>query len=475
MRTSILITMLLFVTLLTVPLSPALAQAANPDEKAIAEEAFVYGFPMVMNYAVMYEYFIDTTSNQYKCGFNEVYNTARVYTPADTSVVTPNSDTPYSFFCADLRAEPVVFRIPPIEKKRYYSVQLVDLYTYNFGYVGSRTTGNDGGTYMLAGPNWEGEKPDNVDKLFRSETEFATAIIRTQLFNPADLDNVKQIQKGYQLIPLSVFKGEKAPPAAPEIKWPKIDKELAAKQPFDYLSFVLQFCPPVGPAKVETDMRKRFMTIGIDAGKSFPCCPLTTPQVEDIIAGSKAGLESIKQRIPELGAVVNGWNVLDITLSRKHCGDDWGMRAGVAMAGIYANDSVEATYPITRSDAEGKPLDGSQHKYTLTFPEGQLPPVNAFWSVTMYDGKTQLLIENPIHRYLINSPMLPELKKNADGSVTIYIQKDSPGKELESNWLPAPDGPIYIAMRLYWPKTTPPSVLPAGKGTWKPPGIELAK
>ena len=116
-----------------------------------------------------------------------------------------------------------------------------------------------------------------------------------------------------------------------------------------------------------------------------------------------------------------------------------------------------------------KPLDGSKHNYTLTFAAGQFPPVNAFWSVTMYDGKTQLLIENPINRYLINSPMLPDMKKNADGSLTLYIQKDSPGADKESNWLPAPDGPIYLVMRLYWPKTEPPSILPPGEGTWQPP------
>jgi len=132
-------------------------------------------------------------------------------------------------------------------------------------------------------------------------------------------------------------------------------------------------------------------------------------------------------------------------------------------------------YPMTRWDVRGATLDGSKHNYTLTFPAGQLPPVNAFWSVTMYDGKTQLLIENPINRYLINSPMLPGMKQNADGSLTLYIQKDSPGADKESNWLPAPNGPIYMAMRLYWPKTEAPSILPPGAGTWKPPGVMVAK
>jgi hypothetical protein len=154
---------------------------------------------------------------------------------------------------------------------------------------------------------------------------------------------------------------------------------------------------------------------------------------------------------------------------------DWLNRAAVAKAGIYANDPVEAAYPLTRADEAGEALDGSKHAYTVTFPAGQYPPVNAFWSITMYDSKTQLLIKNPINRYLINSPMLPTMKKSPDGSLTLYIQKDSPGGAKASNWLPAPDGPIYLVMRLYWPKTTPPSILPLGEGTWKPPGIKIAK
>jgi hypothetical protein len=144
---------------------------------------------------------------------------------------------------------------------------------------------------------------------------------------------------------------------------------------------------------------------------------------------------------------------------------DFVRRAAAAAAGIYGNDAVEALYPLLATDSEGKKPDTSASRYTLTFPAGGLPPVNAFWSVTKYDGKTQLLVSNPLNRYLVNSPMLPGLKKNADGSLTITIQKDSPGADLEANWLPAPDGPIYLVMRLYWPKDS------ALNGTWKPPAL----
>jgi hypothetical protein len=168
---------------------------------------------------------------------------------------------------------------------------------------------------------------------------------------------------------------------------------------------------------------------------------------------------------------INGWKVGSIFGDAAFYKGDWLKRAAAAKGGIYGNDAIEAMYPMTRVDISGETLDGSKHNYTLTFPAGQLPPVNAFWSVTMYDGKSQLLIENPINRYLVNSPMLPDLKRNGDGSLTLYIQKDNPGADKESNWLPAPNGAIYLVMRLYWPKMEAPSILPAGIGTWAPPGL----
>ena len=172
---------------------------------------------------------------------------------------------------------------------------------------------------------------------------------------------------------------------------------------------------------------------------------------------------------------INGWSIGSFFGDRDFYKGDWLLRAAAAKVGIYGNDAKEATYPYTRTDSKGETLDASKHDYTLTFPAGQLPPVNAFWSVTMYDGKSQLLIKNPINRYLINSPMLPAMKKNADGSLTLYLQKDSPGKAKEANWLPAPNDTVYLVLRLYWPKDTSPSILPPGEGTWKPPGIVASK
>jgi len=163
------------------------------------------------------------------------------------------------------------------------------------------------------------------------------------------------------------------------------------------------------------------------------------------------GFELIKKQRDNIGKNINRWLVGSTLGDGSFFRGNYLLRAAGALAGIYGNSAGEAVYPLGKNDSAGQPLDGSKHKYTVTFAAGQYPPVNAFWSVTMCDGKTQFLIENPINRYLINSPMLPNLKKNSDGSLTIYIQKDSPGTNMRSNWLPAPDGPIYMVMRLYWP------------------------
>lgn len=472
MRTTTLKLVAITITLTVLRATPGRAddKPGSGDATQIAEEAFIYGFPMVMNYGVFYAYFVDKSSPEYKAPINQLYNTARVYTPKDTAVVTPNSDTPYSFIAMDLRAEPFVVCNPEIEKSRYFSVQLVDMYTFNYGYMGSRTTGNGAACHMIAGPSWKGEKPAGIAKVFRSETDFSLAIIRTQLFNPADIDNVKKIQAGYRAQTLSKFQNKAAPPAAAEIKWPKIDKQLADSDPFAYLNFVLQFTPPTGPAEVEVPLRARFATIGVEAGKPFRADQLTPEKKAALEKGMKSGIEKIKQKVVALGTDENGWRVATKGFGdRQAYAGDWTLRAAAAMAGIYGNDAVEALYPMLSTDSDGNKPDTSANRYTLTFPSGQLPPANAFWSVTMYDGKTQLLIENPINRYLINSPMLPDLKKNPDGSLTMYIQKDSPGPDKESNWLPAPDGPTYVVMRLYWPKEE------ALKGSWKPPAVQRTK
>jgi hypothetical protein len=441
------------------------------ETKAIAEEGYIYGLPIVMNYAVMYDYAVDKNSSQFKAPFNHMHSLHHVATPTDTAIITPNSDTPYSMMFMDVRAEPIVLSVPAVEKPRYYSVQLIDGNTYNFGYIGSRATGNKAGDYMVVGPDWKGVTPPGIKKVFHSRTQLPFAAYRTQLYNPADMPNVEKIQSGYTAQPLSAYLKQPAPPAAPAIDFPKIDKALAKTDFFKYLGFALQFAPATPD---EAAIRAKLARLGIGAGKDFDFQALSAEQKAAVIQGMQAGHAKVEEGIQNLGTKINGWNIASTGGDAAFYHGDWLKRAAIAQAGIYGNNSEEATYPLTKTLPNGEPLDGSKHSYTITFPAGQLPPVNAFWSVTMYDGKSQLLIKNPINRYLLNSPMLPDMKKNADGSLTLYIQKDSPGADKESNWLPAPNDLIYMVMRLYWPKTQAPSILPPGKGTWSPPEIVKA-
>jgi hypothetical protein len=448
------------------PMSSA-KEPAPPGVKQISEEAYIYAFPMIMNYGTMYEYSIDRSSSQFKAPFNQIYNTASVYTPADTAVVTPNSDTPYSFVGMDLRTEPLVLCVPQIEKSRYYSIQLVDMYTYNIGYIGSRATGNGAGCYMVTGPDWRGETPPGIAKIFPMDTQFGLAIYRTQLFSPRDIENVKKVQAGYKVYTLSEFTKTQAPPPAHQIDFPKFSKKEAfVTDPFNYLNFILQFCPPTGHEK---PLRAIFSEIGIVPGKPFNTDKMSAADKAALAEGREAGYRVIKKKRMTLGKNVNGWRITSAFGDSRFFKGNYTLRAAAALAGIYGNDEVEAMYPIAFNDISGANLDGSKSGYTITFPPGKLPPVNAFWSVTMYDGKTQLLVANPINRYLINSPMLPELKKNPDGSLTIYVQKESPGKDKESNWLPAPDGRFYLVLRLYWPKKE------ALDGEWNPPPVLAVK
>ena len=440
--------------------------------KQIAQQGFVYGLPLVMAYAVMYQFNVDKSSSQYKGPFNTIANEARVFTYKDTAVITPNSDTPYSFLQMDLRAEPVVISVPAVERSRYYAVQLTDANTFNFGYIGSRATGTEAGDYLVVGPDWQGDAPAKIKKVFHSTTEFAVAIFRTQLFNAADMPNVVKVQKGYKGQPLSTYLKQPAPAPAPAINFLPASDELVKQNFFEYLNFALQFAP-AGPE--EAGIRAKLASIGIGPGKKFEMKDLSPAHKAAVLLGMKAGSDEVDKFIASGSKNINGWQVGSFFGDRAYYNGDWLRRAGAARGGIYGNTAIEAAYPLTRKTASGDEIDTSKHNYTMTFPTGQLPPVNAFWSVTMYDGKSQLLIENPINRYLINSPMLPSLKKNADGSLTLYIQKDAPAADKKANWLPGPNDTVYLVMRLYWPKETPPSILPMGEGTWQPPGVEVAK
>jgi hypothetical protein len=448
-------------------------QIRTAEARVIAAEAYLYGYPLVMNYKAIYMYAVWKESPEFKAPFNEIKNVARVSTPDDKAFVAPNADTPYSWAFLDLRTEPIVLTIPEIERKRYYSVQLIDVYTHNFAYIGTRATGNKPGNYLIAGPDWKGKKPKGISSIIRCETQLALALYRTQLFETGDLENVKRIQAQYKVRPLSGFLGVAAPPPAPALSFPAWDEKKAQGPGFyEYLDFMLRLCP-VHPS--ERKIRERFALINVGGGPSFEISKLSPEMAQALSAGlddmRSAVLKVTESEKPFLDLVMASMELfgsreqLEAIGKRLNLKDFYLQRYRGAFFGIYGNSCEEAVYPAYMFDTEGKKPEGAR-KYRLRLPAGKHLPAGAFWSITMYDGTSLLLVANPINRYLINSPMLPQLKLNADGGLTLYVQHDSPGKDKEPNWLPAPAGPFELIMRLYLPDAE------VREHRWKMPPLE---
>lgn len=446
--------------------TPSESTLSPPEARAIAREAYIYGFPLVDNYRLLHAYFVDRYGTEFKAPWNEIHNESRAYTPDDKAIQTPNSDTPYSQLGTDLRAEPLVITVPAVDKGRYYSLQFIDAYTHNYVYVGSRATGNGAQNYLLAGPEWKGQQPAGVEAVIRSETNLGWILFRTQLFKPADLDSVKRVQSGYGVQTLSRFLG-KPSPTAPKVEFIKPlppDRQRASPEFFNVLNFVLRFCP-THPS--ETALMARFARLGIGAHGTFDAATLSPElriAVEAGIADAWREFAGFKKSQIETGKRTSG----DLFGTRVFLNNDYLARMAGAVLGIYGNSPEEAVYQPYFVDADGSKLDGSPNRYTLHFAADQLPPVNAFWSLTMYEMPSSLLVANPLERYLINSAMLPDLKRDADGGLTLYLQNESPGADKESNWLPAPTGAFWAVLRLYWPKE---QVL---NGTWQAPPLVKA-
>ncbi len=456
---------LLIGTALLAATAPVFAQPpVSPAEaRAIAREAYVYGYPIVESYRIEYAYFEHAGTPIFRAPWNHIHNETRVAGPEDRTVQAANTDTAYSELGLDLRTEPMVLSVPAVEGKRYFSVQLIDSYTYNFASIGSRTTGNGGGSFLVAGPDWKGEAPKGITGVIRADTSLVSVYYRTQLLDAGDWDNVKKVQAGYKVQPLSAFLGQAAPPAAAKIDFPaplKPGRENTSLEFFRLLNFKLQF-GPVDPS--EKALMARFARIDVGPGLNFDAARFPPEVRKAIQAGMSdawAAHDALKPRIDsgELGDAV--WFG-----TREHLAGNYLYRMAGAYLGIYGLSKEEAMYPKYFVDAQGRDFDGS-HRYKLRFAPGRLPPANAFWSITLYDLPDRQLYANPLKRYVINSPMLPGLERDADGGLTLYVQHASPGKAHEANWLPAPEGAFFLNMRIYWPK---PEAL---DGRWKQPPVE---
>jgi hypothetical protein len=445
----------------------------NPEEaKNISREAYIYGFPMVMGYKAMNAYVLDENNPEYKGPFNFLACDARLLTPEDKAIVTPNSDTPYCMMWCDISSEPVVISVPEMEPERFYHFQFVDLYTHNFAYIGSLTTGNGSGKYLVSEYDWQGEIPDDIDEVIQCETPLFFVIVRTQLFDPGDIENVKAIQDGYTLQTLNEYLGGNEVPKPKSInipEWNEGDQFTVAS--LKYLDAMLDLIESVPE---EEQLMKEFARLGIGKNGSFNLNDFEEDIKTAIEDGIKEGFSEIENFIienasdPLASAKIFGTRSFLKKSARDNyqLNDFYLLRAAAAHMGLYGNSAKEALYPVYIQDGEGLPFDASAHNYTITFEKDQLPPVKSFWSLTMYDGKSQLLVNNELNRYLLNSSMINQFKMNEDGSLNLYIQKDNPGEELESNWLPAPNGPFYAVLRLYGPEE------PALEGIWINPSMK---
>jgi len=436
----------------------AITKSAD-SAKAIAKEAWTYTFPMAMNYRTMRLYALDKTYSDYAGGFNKFKHYDKIFTAADTAVVTPNNDTPYSWAILNLVDEPQVLEVPEV-KNRYYSFQLVDLYTYNFAYVGSRATGDKAGKYLIAGPDWKGEKPDGIDKVLQSETNLVTLLGRTELkMGPGDIENVKKLQSQYKLTPLHEFTKEEVP-AHKEftLPYPEFKQTDLGSATFIGLANNLLQYTSVNPA--ESDLRAKFAKIGIVRGKKFDPTDYTPEVLKAITEGAQEAGKELEEGTNKLT------NATDLFGTREELNGDYTKRALGAAAGLFGNTKEEAIYVGTRSDKANNPLSG-KNKYVIRFPKGQTPKAKYFWSITLYELPSRYLVNNPINRYSIGD-RTTGLKYEANGDLLIYIQNEAP-KSKESNWLPAPKDAFYYLIRIYGPEE---SIL---DGIWKAAQPELVK
>jgi hypothetical protein len=363
----------------------------------------------------------------------------------------------------DLNTEPIIISLPDFGS-RYYVVQMVDTYTHNIEYIGARTTGYRGGKYLIAGPNWDGEIPEGLDGVRRSESFFVFVLERTAVSGAEDVPTVLALQDQFEMIPLSAYLGKPAPAPAPRPDFPPYDAEKAAGVEFiTYFNFLMKYTA-IHPS--ETALFEKFAQIGIGQGTPFDPAALA-PEIRQAIADGVAdGLAAIKEASLNVGREINNWTLIGEGFGyRSMMQGKYLLRAAAGMRGLYGNNPEEAYNFMGVKDADGDPLDASKHNYLLHFETP--PPVKAFWSISMYKLPETLFIENPLNRYTIGD-RTPGLRYNDDGSLDIYFQYESPGADKESNWLPAPNGPFMLGLRIYWPE----QVILDGK--WKPALIQKA-
>lgn len=421
---------------------PRCLLAGEPSElQAIAQQAWIYAYPMLMHYQTLEKQLFNPSAPEYVGGFNRFRHYSQLYTPANREIVTPNNDTPYSWAWLDLRSEPQVLSVPAVTRDRYYVHQLVDQYTHNFGYVGVLSTGRAAGDYLIAGPHWQGVVPDGIKAVLRSETEIVMILGRTGLKNADDMPAVRALQAQYRLRGLHEYTGSAAPVAAPAIAWPAWDSKTGLGPAFiSVLNQILTLCPT---PSAELGLRERFARIGIVPGQAFDFAALPAEAQQALLAGIRQAQAQLQE------AVGKTRTTLGLFGNREAMHGNDLNRAVAANIGIYGNSVEEAFYTGARLDNQGQPLQGGR-RYRLRFAPGQLPPASEFWSLTLYDLPDRQLVANAIDRYCLSSRDV--LQADNDGGLTLMMQSEAPEQSVSSNWLPTPQsGAFTLILRLYGP------------------------
>jgi hypothetical protein len=447
--------------------------AMTPDEAmakqayAIGVQAYIWGYPMVVSQKsrdamtkggdapVTPEVF--NKSGKLFAPVNQVANAWGVLGPKFSAIQSANSDTQYSLSWYDVSKEPYILHIPDT-KGRFYTFQLIDAWTNNFHYASTRTMGSQKQDYALVAPGWTGKLPENV---IRIDSPTPTGLVGGRMFvaDEKDVAAVNAIQKQVTMTPLSSYGKKFTPPKVKVIPAKKYSGDLAF---FEQLGDTLAIN---GAPAADAGILGMFKNIGLTIDHGFDPSALSDGEKKSLAQAVRDGEAMLATKAASMGRNVNGWQLSPVL--DEYFGTSYLFRAAIGYQAMFVNTPVEAYYPSVFKDTDGKALDCSSGKYTITFPKGQTPPVDAFWSITMYDAKKRLMVENSLNRYKIGSA--DKLKTAADGSTTLYIQPDSPGKDKESNWLPAPKAGFYMLMRMYLPKI---EVL---NGQYEIPGVVKAK
>ena len=433
----------------------------SAEVENLVAEAYVQTFPIVENYKGIYFYGVLEQSPKY-VPMNSLKNEAVLYSPEDKFVVSANNDTYYSTGILDLRAEPVIFKVPE-SKDRYYTFQLVGMTTDNFGYIGVNTTGSEAGIYAVTSPNFNGTLPEGVKEI-KSPSEFVVVAGRTAVNaeDPNDSEKAISLQQQYEIGPIHKFYPDFKVSTVNPIDFPALrPTDVDNEEFFSRLNFLMQYNKFTEDEQIIIDS---YQKIGIKAGEPYRFFSDNPEYQQAIIAGIKKGHAKVDSIANNMGRNVNGW---DLTSTGKYFGKNYTLRTGWAKRAIYVNSPSEAYYPSVSVDENGAQLNGA-NSYTITFPADNLPPAKYFWSLTMYHNDTKLMVENDLKRYSIGD-RTNGLLYNKDGTLTLYFSHIEP-KEGKSNWLPAPEGDFYLLMRLYGPSNkvldnqwTPPSIKKMGK------------